>query len=319
MKAFVVAEIGSNWEGSLSKGKRIIKECKKAGADAVKFQMWRANDLYEDSHPNWKEIKKSELTFEKTRKFKEYCDEQKIEFFCSAFYPEAIEFLDSVNVKRHKIASRTCTFNDPYSVETITKISDSRKPVIISMGMGGNKNRIRKILKKNKITFCYCISEYPTDLRKVNWKKLEKYDGFSDHTLGITAPLIFTVIKKRKNTSDIFIEKHVKLKNSKGPDASSSINTDELKTMVEQIRIIEKAIGNEDRIISNEEKETLKVARKSIVSTRTLMVGDIIKRTDVCFKRPGTGFLPIDIHKVVGKKIIVEIPKDSVIKKEFLS
>ena len=71
MKAFVVAEIGSNWEGSLSKGKRIIKECKKAGADAVKFQMWTANDLYEDSHPNWKEIKKSELTFEKTRKFKE--------------------------------------------------------------------------------------------------------------------------------------------------------------------------------------------------------------------------------------------------------
>ncbi len=240
MNTFIVAEIASNWEGSITVAKRLIKESKKSGANAVKFQMWRASDLYGEDHPEWKIIKKSELSFSKVLKLKKYADKIGIEFFCSAFYPEAIEFLDSVNVKRHKIASRTCTFNDPYSVETITKISDSRKPVIISMGMGGNKNRIRKILKKNKITFCYCISEYPTDLRKVNWKKLEKYDGFSDHTLGITAPLIFTVIKKRKNTSDIFIEKHVKLKNSKGPDASSSINTDELKTMVEQIRIIEK-------------------------------------------------------------------------------
>ena len=63
MKAFVVAEIGSNWEGNFQKAKKIIKECKKAGADAVKFQMWRAKDLYDESHPNWKEIKKSELSF----------------------------------------------------------------------------------------------------------------------------------------------------------------------------------------------------------------------------------------------------------------
>jgi sialic acid synthase SpsE len=239
MKTFVVAEIASNWEGSITTAKRLIKESKKSGANAVKFQMWRATDLYEKDHPEWKIIKKSELSFSKVLKLKKYADKIGIELFCSAFYPDAIEFLDSIKVKRHKIASRTCTFKDPYSLETITKISDSRKPVIISMGMGGNKNKIKNILQKNKITFCYCISEYPTDLRKVNWKKLEQYNGFSDHTLGITAPLIFTMIKKQKNAKDIFIEKHVKLKNSKGPDASSSINTDELKTMIEQIRIIE--------------------------------------------------------------------------------
>ena len=239
MRAFIVAEIASNWEGSVSVAKKLIKESKKAGADAVKFQMWRASDLYQ-GHPDWKIIKKSELTFAKVKTLKAYSDKLGIEFFCSGFYPEAIEYLQSLGVKRYKLASRTCTLNDPHSLETITKISSYKKPVVISMGMGGNKNKIKKILNKNKLTFCYCISEYPTDFKKINWKELKKFDGFSDHTLGITAPIIFAVIKNQIKAKEIFIEKHVKLKNSKGPDASSSIDTNELKTLVDEIRRIEK-------------------------------------------------------------------------------
>ena len=239
MRAFIVAEIASNWEGSVSVAKKLIKESKKAGADAVKFQMWRASDLYQ-GHPDWKIIKKSELTFAKVKTLKTYSDKLDIEFFCSGFYPESIEYLQSLGVKRYKLASRTCTLNDPHSLETITKISSYKKPVVISMGMGGNKNKIKKILNKNKITFCYCISEYPTDFKKINWKELKKFNGFSDHTLGITAPIIFAVIKNQIKTKEIFIEKHVKLKNSKGPDASSSIDTNELKTLVDEIRRIEK-------------------------------------------------------------------------------
>ena len=113
MKTFVVAEIGSNWEGSIKKAEKIIQECKTAGADAVKFQMWRANDLYTSKHPLWKFIKKSELNFKKAEKIKKISDKNKIEFLCSAFYPEAIEFLESLNVKRYKIASRTCLLKDP--------------------------------------------------------------------------------------------------------------------------------------------------------------------------------------------------------------
>ena len=239
MKAFIVAEIASNWEGSISIAKKLIKESKKAGADAVKFQMWRASDLYE-GHPDWKIIKKSELTFDKVKKLKLYSDQLGIEFFCSGFYPEAIEYLQSIGVKRYKIASRTCTLKDPYSLETITKISNYKKPVVISMGMGGNKTKIKKILSNNKITFCYCISEYPTEFKKINWSELKKFDGFSDHTLGITAPIVFAVIKNQINAKEIFIEKHVKLKNSKGPDASSSIDTEELKFLVDEIRKIQK-------------------------------------------------------------------------------
>ena len=239
MRGFIVAEIASNWEGSVSVAKKLIKESKKAGADAVKFQMWRASDLYQ-GHPDWKIIKKSELTFAKVKTLKAYSDKLGIEFFCSGFYPESIEYLQSLGVKRYKLASRTCTLNDPHSLETITKISSYKKPVVISMGMGGNKNKIKKILNKNKITFCYCISEYPTDFKKINWKELKKFNGFSDHTLGIIAPIIFAVIKNQIKTKEIFIEKHVKLKNSKGPDASSSIDTNELKTLVDEIRRIEK-------------------------------------------------------------------------------
>ena len=188
----------------------------------------------------WKEIKKSELTFEKIKLLKDFAGKNNIDFFCSLFYPEGVEFLNALKVKMYKIASRTCLLKDPYSFETLQKVAKTGKPVIISMGMGGNKNKIKKIFSQNKITFCYCISEYPTALNKIKWNEAKKYDGFSDHTLGIIAPIIFTMLKKRNNTKNIIIEKHVKLKNSKGPDASSSIDTDELKQLVYHIRNIEK-------------------------------------------------------------------------------
>tara|TARA_B100000029_G_scaffold102526_1_gene92941 strand:+ start:2929 stop:3654 length:726 start_codon:yes stop_codon:yes gene_type:complete len=240
MKSFIIAEIASNWEGNFSKARKLIKESKNSGADAVKFQIWRANDLYTNKHPNWNFIKKSEITFEKAQKLKTIADEFNIEFFCSAFYPEAINFLEKLNVKRYKIASRTCLLKDPFSKETLQEKSRTKKPVIISMGMGGDRKKIEKIFSNNKTTFCYCISEYPTKLEKINWNVATKYDGFSDHTLGITAPLIFAMLKKHQKTKSIVIEKHVKLANSKGPDASSSITTQELSQLVTGIRQIEK-------------------------------------------------------------------------------
>ena len=106
--------------------------------------------------------------------------------------------------------------------------------------MGGSRKKIEKIFSKNKSLFCYCISEYPTKINKIDWKKAIKYDGFSDHTLGITAPLIFTMLKKQQNAKNILIEKHVKLSSSRGPDADSSIDTEELASLVSAVRKIEK-------------------------------------------------------------------------------
>ncbi len=239
MKTCIVAEIASNWEGSLQKAKKLIIESKKAGADAVKFQMWRASDLYSPKHPEWKKIKRSELTFDKAEKIKRISDKVGIEFFCSAFYPEAVSFLEEIGVKRYKVASRTCLLKDPLSRETLKAKAKTRKPIIISMGMGGNKKRIKTIFLKNKKIFCYCISEYPLKFSKINWKIAEKYDGLSDHTMDITAPILFAILKKQKNAKNILIEKHVKLKDSKGPDASSSIEVSKLAEMITHIRRIE--------------------------------------------------------------------------------
>ena len=239
MKTTNVAEIGSNWEGSVKKAAKLISKCKSAGADAVKFQMWRATDLYNTDHPAWNFIKKSEITFKTAKKLKDICDDYNVEFYCSAFYPEAVDCLESLNVKRYKVASRTCLLKDPFSKETLRREADTKKHVIISMGMGGEKKYIQKIFSKNKTTFCYCISEYPLLLQKINWKSAMQFDGFSDHTLGISAPIIYTTLKKYQGTRNIMIEKHVKLKNSKGPDASSSIDIEEYSKMIKSIRLIE--------------------------------------------------------------------------------
>tara|TARA_B100001179_G_scaffold199582_1_gene159643 strand:- start:44 stop:775 length:732 start_codon:yes stop_codon:yes gene_type:complete len=240
LKIRIVAEIGSNWEGKIEKASKLIKECKKSGANAVKFQMWRAADLYSQDHPQWKVIKKSELTFEQVKQMKKISDKIKIDFFCSAFYPEAVRFLESIGVKNYKIASRTSVLKDPFSLETLRAKAKTKKPVFVSMGLGGDKKLIRSIFRKNKITFCYCKSIYPLQLSKINWKEAIKFDGFSDHTLGITAPIVFAILKKQKNVKEIMIEKHVKLENSKGPDASTSITTIELAELVKHVRLIER-------------------------------------------------------------------------------
>lgn len=241
MKIKIFAEIGSNWEGKVSIAKKIIQECKNVDANGVKFQMWRANDLYTKDHPNWNEIEKSELTFEKAIELKKFSDKMGIEFICSAFYPEAVDFLESIGVEKYKIASRTCLLKDPHSKETLKLISKTKKPVLISMGMGGNKKNIENIFEKNRKIFCYCISEYPLEFNKINWKKAIDLDGFSDHTIGITSSIIFATLKKLKGTKEIIIEKHVKLKNSKGPDASTSITIEELSELISHVRLLEEA------------------------------------------------------------------------------
>ena len=200
----------------------------------------RTNKQFVIRSRNYQIIKKSELAFNQASILKKFADKIKIDFFCSAFFPEAVDLLESINVKKYKIASRTCLLKDPFALETLKKKASTKKPIIISMGMGGNKKKMVKIFSKNNKTFCYCISEYPLEFKKINWAMALQHDGFSDHTMGIIAPIIFTILKKIKNSKKIYIEKHVKLKNSKGPDASTSITTEQLKELISQIRIIEK-------------------------------------------------------------------------------
>ncbi len=233
----IIAEIGSNWNGDVRVGKKIIRELKKSGVDAVKFQMWKANELYNSSHPNWNEIKKSELTSKHAKEFKKYSDKIGIDCFWSVFYPEAVDYLEKIGVKYYKIASRTSALLDKNSEDTMIAIAKTKKPVIISMGFGGNKTKIKNIFKNNKKYWLYCISEYPTDIKKINFKLMQKYDGFSDHTEDNLAPLTYA-IKSKHQKKVKFLEKHVHIAESTGPDKPFSISNESFAKMVKDIKTV---------------------------------------------------------------------------------
>jgi len=240
MTVNIIAEIGSNWEGNIDLGKLHIKKAKESGATHVKFQMWRAEDIYETSDPDWNEIKKSQLDENTATELKNYADKLGIDWFCSVFYPESVEFLESINVKIYKIASWTAALKHKFALETIQKVGETKKKTFISTGNGIDKNIVEKQFEKNVLEYTYCIAKYPVLDNDIIWKDVLKYDFFSDHTLGITMPLTYSILKKSLHNKDIFIEKHVKLDDSIGPDSPFSITFKELENLTKHIERIEK-------------------------------------------------------------------------------
>ena len=234
----IIAEIASNWNGSETLGKKIIKQASQSGADYVKFQMWRASDLYETTHPNWNEIKKSEMTVNTAKKFKKYSDSIGIKCIWSVFYPEAVKVLEDLDVSLYKIASRTSALMDSNSLETLKEIAKTKKPIIISMGFGGDKKLLDSIFRHNKKYYLYCVSNYPTKLSEINFKSMQKFAGFSDHTEDYLAPLIY-VTQSINSSKTRFYEKHVCVDESIGPDKLFSIDMSDFKELISNIRQVE--------------------------------------------------------------------------------
>jgi len=234
-----IAEIGSNWSGDEKIGKKIIKAAKLAGADYVKFQMWKARDLYKNSNPFWNDIKRAEVTPEIAKKFKKYSDEQNIKFFCSVFYPEAVETLENLNVKLYKIASWTAAMKHKKSKKTLETVAETKKPVIISTGMGGNGSTLKQIFRKNKRYFLYCISKYPTKINQLNFTKMKTFDGFSDHTEGFLGPIMFA-LNFRNSKKTKFYEKHVSITKSRGPDKPFSMPMNDFGQLISEFKKIQR-------------------------------------------------------------------------------
>ena len=137
--------------------------------------------------------------------------------------------------------------------------------------------------------------------------------GFSDHTIGNECAIAAVAMGAS------IVEKHVTLdKSLPGPDHKASIDIPELASLVSSIRHIEQAIGVPERMFSDAQREISRVARKSIVSKHVIKQGDVITADDICFKRPGIGFLPIETDKVIGKTALCDIEVDRVIKAEFI-
>ena len=265
--------------------------------------------------------KRIQLKREDHIKLAKFCKKNKVSYSCSAFDLDSLIFLDKkINIPFFKIPS-----GEINSIDMIQYIAKSKKKIFLSTGMASFleiKNALTKLKKygNKKITIMHCISSYPAEKKHLNLNIIdelkEKFNhevGYSDHSIGDEASLA-AVAKGAK-----VIEKHVTIsRNFNGPDHKSSITILELKNLVKKIRTLELILGNRDKNFSKNEQNVKRVARKSLVSARDLKKNTKIKRSDIQFKRPGTGISPLDLNKVLGKKINTAIKKNRLIRLKYI-
>ncbi|WP_459996252.1 N-acetylneuraminate synthase [Marinitoga arctica] len=325
-KVYIIAEAGVNHNGDINLAYKLVDMAKEAGADAVKFQTFKAEKFvskytematYQKKNLN-KEIKQVdmiktfELKYEDFINLKKYCDEKEIEFLSSPFDNESVNFLDDL-VPYYKIPSGEIV-NIPY----LKLIAEKNKPIIMSTGMatlGEVEKALDVIYSVNsdaEIYLLHCTTNYPTPFEEVNLKAMltlkEAFKlpvGYSDHTLGIEVPIAAVAMGAK------IIEKHFTIdKNLPGPDHKASLEPNELKDMVKAIRNIEKALGNGIKKTNKSELKIKKVVRKKIVAKRHMMPGEILKNDDIEIKRTNNGLSPEFLDIIIGKKLIKEIRID---------
>jgi N,N'-diacetyllegionaminate synthase len=331
---FIIAEAGVNHNGDIKLAKRLIEIAKKAGADAVKFQTFKAKDVVSKSAEKAKYQKETsgaeESQFElirklelKPRDFKElfdYAHEKGIVFLSSPFDARSVDLLDRLGVPAYKIGSGEIT-NFPL----IKYIAKKGKPIILSTGMS-TLVEIKEALQTIKgggvrdIILLHCISAYPAKAEEVNLKVMQTLRsifkvpvGFSDHTLGITVPIAAVALGAS------VLEKHFTLdRNLPGPDHKTSLGPKEFMQMVEAIRQVEKAIGNGIKRLTDDEEEIKRVARRSIVAKVDIPKGTLITEEMLDIRRPGTGIAPKFLNMVVGNVAKSSIKRDELLTKDKL-
>ena len=331
MNVFIIAEAGVNHNGSIDLAKKLIDVASASGADAVKFQTFKADNLatkkaqkaiYQKENTDKEEsqfdmLKKLELDIEAHKELISYCINKKIIFLSSPFDHESIELLNDLGLEILKIPSGEIT-NLPY----LRHIGKLNKRIILSTGMS-NIDEVKSALnilinsgtKKNNITVLHANTEYPTPMEDVNLramltigKELDIKIGYSDHTLGIEVDIAAVAMGAS------CIEKHFTLDcNMEGPDHKASLEPNQLKAMVMAIRNIELALGGSVKKPSKSEIKNMKIARKSIVAKTKIKKDDILNEKNLTVKRPGTGISPMKWDEVMGTKAIKDYNVDELI------
>jgi len=319
-KTLIIAEAGVNHNGCLETAKKMIEVAQEAGADAVKFQTFKAENLLVETaekadyqkcttdayETQFNMIKKLELNVHCHEKLAHYCKRKNVLFLSTPFDLESVDLLNKLNLQIYKIASGEIT-NWPL----LNKIGKLNKPVILSSGMstiGEIENALVTLkqagLDLSDITVMHCHSEYPTKYEDVNLKAMLTignafpgiHIGYSDHTPGIEIPIAAVAMGAS------VIEKHFTLdRNMEGPDHSASLEPDELKEMVKAIRNIQKAMGDGLKKPGPNERKNIQVARKSIVASKRIEKGEIFCKENLTVKRPGTGISPMLWNDIIGK------------------
>ena len=218
----IIAEIGQNHNGSMMLAKELIVAAKENGADVAKFQIFNAKKLFKKKGNKWyKNNLEAELSVDQIFELNDVCKKNNIEFMASVFQKEFIKLTESIKMKRYKIASRS--IND---TKLLKEIITTKKPIIASLGMW--KKKIFPLNNLHNIKYLFCISKYPAPKSQIKFSKqfFKKYDGFSDHTLGLDKA------KQSIKFGAQILEKHFTLdKNLPGPDHILSILPHELKDL----------------------------------------------------------------------------------------
>lgn len=331
---FIVADVGTNFNGDIKIAKDMILKAKNVGIDAVKFQSWTkevlmSSFLYKDKLAEIKSFghKKQEelldflsLTDKDHYEIKEFCDRNDIIFSSTPLSFRHVDLLADLDVLFYKIASM-----DLNHLPMIQYIAEKEKPVILSTGMGTVKEiaeAVDTILStgNEKIILLHCTSLYPPDDVEVNLNNIDYLRdifnlqiGYSDHTLGFNIPLASVM----KGVS--VIEKHYTLdKSMEGWDHAVSATPEEFEIISRESKRIVNALGSKERVINKREFDQKNNFRRSIVAKKDLIIGKIVKFEDLDFKRPGTGIPPNDYRKIINRKLNRNINRDELFQWEFL-
>jgi N,N'-diacetyllegionaminate synthase len=318
-KVFIIAEAGVNHNGSIEIAKKLIDVSVDAGANAVKFQTFRAEQLVsknaqkaqyqkenmQDNDDNqFNMLKKLELDIETHKELIKYCNDKNIIFLSTPFDLDSINLLNNLELEIFKIPSGEIT-NLPY----LKKIGSLKKEVILSTGMadiGEIEDALDVLVDagtlKENITVLHANTMYPTPMEDVNLKAMvtigNTFDiafGYSDHTLGIEVDIAAVAIGAS------IIEKHFTLdKTMEGPDHKASLEPDELKAMVKAIRNIELALGSSLKKPSLSETPNINIVRKSIVANCNIKQGELFTKNNLTVKRPANGISPMKWDEIIG-------------------
>lgn len=316
---YIIAEIGMNHNGSIELAKEMINAAARAGANAVKFQSFKTEDFLAKKFFDFEERKKFELSLNDHKILIEEAKKCNVEFFSTPLDHYSLELLNELNVNVYKIAS--CDLNN---IPFIRNIAKKKKPVIFSTGYA-TVNEIceaYETIKKfgsGEIIIMHCVASYPTHYQDVNLTNIQSLRnmfpdaiiGFSDHSLdSLNIPPAAVAIGAK------IVEKHFTIdQNLDGYDHHMSLDEEMFRQMVNNIRIIEKAIGKSRQELGmiGDEADRKVNARRSLFWSIDLNKGTRITQEHLIAKRPGRGLEPNTLDKIVGKVLLEDVSSDSIV------
>ncbi|MCJ7700002.1 MAG: N-acetylneuraminate synthase [Anaerolineales bacterium] len=331
---FIIAEAGVNHNGDLNKAKQLVDVAVDAGADAVKFQTFKAENIVSASAPKaayqrqttdvaesqLEMLRRLELSFQAHQKLVSYCQKKGILFLSTPFDRDSVDLLDTLGVPLFKVGSGEIT-----NLPLLAYIAQKGKPIILSTGMS-HLSEVAEAIQKiyaagnHQIVLLHCVSNYPADPADTNLRAMSTLAnafqlpvGYSDHTLGIEIAIAAAAL------GACVIEKHITLdKSLPGPDHQASSEPDELAALVKGVRMVESALGHGRKEPAASEENTRAVARRSLVAACTILAGTRLTEDLIAVKRPGTGLPPSAKQYLIGRIVQKEIIAGQVITLEMV-